>query len=275
MSINMSNIETSFEFARNIRLKCLKMVYKARASHIAGALSCADILGVLFHNVLNIDPQNPQKPDRDLFYFSKGHACTALYAALATKGFFPESDLDTFTQEGSLFLSHVSHYIPGVELSAGSLGLTLSHAIGCAIAKKHKKQTARVFCLLSDGELNEGSNWEGFLFAPHHKLDNLTVIVDYNKIQSLDRVESVLVLEPLEEKFRSFGWNCLSIDGHDHSELNRAFNYRSNNIKPTVIIANTIKGKGVDFMEDTVKWHYKSPDEKEYLEAIEQIKQMS
>ena len=270
----MNTINSSLQLSKQIRELCLNMVHKAKASHIGGALSCADILAVLYNDILKIDPNNPEWAERDLFFFSKGHACTALYATLASKGFFPIEDLNTYSQDDSLFLSHVSHYIPGVELSAGSLGLTLSHAIGCAIAKKHKNQDARAYCLLSDGELNEGSNWEGFLFAPHHNLDNLTVIVDYNKIQSLDRVEKVMDLEPLDKKFKSFGWNTMVIDGHNHDEILSAFQTAPNNQRPCVVIANTTKGKGVDFMEDTIKWHYKSPSEEEYNSACEQIKKM-
>ena len=259
-------------FAKEIRSQTLDMVYKAKASHIGGAFSMADILAVLYGGVLNIDPANPSLDDRDRFYLSKGHACTSLYATLALRGFFSTELLSTYTKDNSLFLAHTSHKIPGVEFSAGSLGHALSVACGIAYAGKLKKTSWRVYALLSDGELDEGSNWEAILFAPAHKLYNLTLIIDYNKIQSLGTVKEVLDLHPLNDKFAAFGWNVVEIDGHDVNEIEEAFDTaKVFTEKPTVIIAHTIKGKGVDFMEDKLLWHYKSPTEEQYSNAKNQI----
>lgn len=258
--------------AKEIRKQTLKMIYNAKASHIGGALSMADILAVLYNNVINIDPSDPQNINRDKFLLSKGHACTSLYATLALKGFFPIEDLDSYAQDGSSFLSHTNHHIKGIELSAGSLGHALPVSCGLALAAKRKNASWKTYCLVSDGELDEGSNWEAILFAPQQKLDNLILIVDFNKIQSLGSVKDVIDLCPLKEKFVSFRWETYEIDGHNHLELNDVFKKVQNmNGKPKVIIANTIKGKGVDFMEDKLLWHYKSPSEEQYINAINQL----
>jgi transketolase len=264
---------TSKELSTEIRIKVLEMVYKANASHIGGAFSMADILAVLYKDILKIDPSKPDHADRDRFLLSKGHACSALYAVLGIMGFFPVEDLDTYAKDGSRFLSHTSHYIPGVEISAGSLGHGLPIATGLAIAAKNKKANWKTYCLLSDGELNEGSNWEAFLLAAQLKLDNLVVIIDYNKIQSLGFVKDVIDLEPLKEKFEAFKWRVTEIDGHNHNEIYDALK-NCNNVDgiPNIILANTIKGKGVDFMENKLLWHYKSPNNLEYDEALAYIK---
>jgi transketolase len=260
------------EIAGEIRKLSLKMVYEAKASHIGGSLSMADILAVLYSNFLNVDHSNPDDPNRDRFLLSKGHACTGLYSVLALKGFFPFDELSNYGKDGSLFISHTNHLVPGVEISAGSLGHALSVSCGLAIAAKRKKAKWKTYCLISDGELDEGSNWESILYAPQVKLDNLILIVDYNKIQSLGSVKEVLDLNPLPEKFKAFRWETFEVDGHDHKKLNEVFRkaLKPNN-KPKVIIAHTIKGKGVSFMEDSLLWHYKSPNEKQFNEAIEQI----
>ena len=261
---------TSIEFARKIREKSIEMVYKAKASHIGGAMSMADILAVLYNDVLNISPENPIYSKRDRFLLSKGHACVSLYAALALKGFFPIDDLDSYAQNGSLFLSHSSHKIAGVEISAGSLGHALPIAVGMAIAGKGRNESWKVYCLVSDGELNEGSNWEAIMLAAQLKLDNLIMIIDYNKIQSLGFVKEVIDLEPLQSKLTAFGWYATEVDGHSHENLTMAFTKRVDNL-PYAIIAHTIKGKGVDFMENKLLWHYRSPDEEQYLEAKKQL----
>jgi transketolase len=241
--------------AKEIRILSLQMVYKAKASHIGGALSMADILAVLYNDVLNIDPLNPKNPDRDRFLLSKGHACTGLYATLALKGFFPVEDLASYAQDGSLFLSHTNHLIPGVEISAGSLGHALSVSCGLSMAAKRKNAEWKTYCLLSDGELDEGSNWEAILFAPQAKLDNLILIIDYNKIQSLGSVK-----------------DTFEINGHDHLALKNIFlKVRKLNGKPKVIIANTIKGKGISFMENRLLWHYKSPSQEQLDLAINEL----
>ncbi len=267
------NEASTIEFAQKIRLKTLEMVYKAKASHVGGALSMTDILAVLYNNkILKYKPNEPDWSQRDRFLLSKGHACTSLYVTLAMSGFFNLSELDTYAQDGSIFLSHASHKVPGVEFSTGSLGHALSVGCGISLAAKRKKENWRTFVLLSDGELDEGSNWESILFAPQHKLDNLITIVDYNKIQSLGMVKEVIDLNSLVNKFKAFNWEVVEIDGHNHDELILTLNnipFKKD--QPSVIIAHTIKGKGVNFMENKLLWHYKSPSKEEYKEAIKQI----
>lgn len=270
--IELQPYKNSSELAKNIRLTCLDMCFTKKASHIGGAFSIADVLSVLYLNVLNIDPKKPDAADRDRVFYSKGHACTSFYSVLGLTGFFDRNNLDTFTDNGSYFTSHVNHKIPGVELSTGSLGHALSVACGMALAGKRRSQSWKVFSILSDGELDEGSNWESILFAPHHKLDNLTLIIDYNKIQSFGSVKDVLGLDPLGDKFTAFGWHVIEIDGHNHNEILNAFTAK--NIpagKPVVIIANTIKGKGVSFMEGELAWHYKSPNKEQFEAAWAEI----
>ncbi len=262
----------SIDFAKNIRKIILKMVFEAKASHVGGALSMADILAVLYNGIINVDPKNPKWKDRDIFLLSKGHAGTGLYATLALRGFFPMAELDSYSKNDSRFLSHANFEVPGVELSTGSLGHALSVGCGFALSFKRNNNQRKVYCLLSDGEMDEGSNWEALLFAPHHRLNNLIAIVDNNKIQSFGTTKEVLDLGSLSDKFKSFRWNVIEIDGHDHGQLLDAFN-KANEEKnrPSIIIANTIKGKGVDFMENQLLWHYRSPSEEQYKNAINQI----
>jgi len=258
--------------AKEIRKLALQMVYNAKASHIGGALSMADILAVLYNEILNIDPSNSKNPQRDRFLLSKGHACTGLYATLALKGFFPIEDLTTYAQDGSIFLSHTNHHIPGIEISAGSLGHALPVSCGLALSAKRKKADWKTYCLVSDGELDEGSNWESILLAPQLKLDNLILIVDYNKIQSLGTVKEVIDLHPLKEKFEAFRWETYEVNGHEYQALKDIFNNaQASNGKPKVIIAHTVKGKGISFMEDKLLWHYKSPSEAQFNEAINEL----
>ncbi len=263
----------SISFAKEIRKTILKLVYKAKASHVGGALSMTDILAVLYNGYIKVRPAEPKWEERDMFLLSKGHACTGLYSTLALSGFFTLDELFTYSQNDSRLLSHTSHKVPGVELSTGSLGHAFSVGCGLALSFKRKKNTRKVYVMLSDGELDEGSNWEAILFAPHHKLDNLVAIVDYNKIQSFGSVEEVLNLEPLAKKFDSFGWNAVEIDGHDHAAIENALRAASESKIPTAIIAHTVKGKGVDFMEHELLWHYKSPTEEQFEAAIKQIDQ--
>ena len=267
----MKTFQNSQELAAEIRKLSLNMVYKAKASHIGGALSMSDILAVLYSGIINIDPNDANSPNRDRFLLSKGHACTSLYATLALKGFFPMENLETYAKDGSILLSHTSHHVPGVEISAGSLGHALPISCGLALAAKKKKAEWKTYCLVSDGELDEGSNWESILFAPQHYLDNLTLIVDYNKIQSLGNTNEVLMLEPLKLKFEAFNWEVIEIDGHDHNAIFNAFNKKKTDGTPRVVIANTIKGKGVSFMENKLLWHYKSPNEEQLKQAINEI----
>jgi transketolase len=260
------------DFARKIRAHALRMVYRAKASHIGSCLSMADILAVLYTRVLHIDPLNPDDPDRDRFILSKGHAAAILYATLAERGFFSTSELDTFCENASRLTGHVSHGLPGIEVSTGSLGHGLPIAVGAALAARADGRSSKVFCLLSDGECDEGSNWEAILFAPHHKLENLIVIVDYNKIQSFGRVSEVLELEPFAEKWRAFRWNTIEVDGHDLGALETIFaSIPRQPGRPTVVIAHTIKGKGVGFMEDRLEWHYKSPSVEQLEKALAEV----
>lgn len=256
-------------FARNIRIESLKMVHSAGASHIGGALSIADILAVLYGEILNIEPNAPGRSDRDRFILSKGHSCVSLYAALALCGFISYDELETYGQDGSRLMSHISHKVPGVEFSTGSLGHGLPFGVGKALAAKRQAEPWLTFVLLGDGELNEGSNWEAIMFAAHHKLDNLVAVVDYNKIQSLGKTSEVICLEPLARKFEAFGWAVRAIDGHDIEQLKKVFlevPFKAD--LPSCIVANTIKGKGVSFMENQLLWHYRSPDDAQLQEAL-------
>jgi transketolase len=259
-------------FAREIRRQAILMVARARASHLGGALSMADLLAVLYDGVLNVRPDQPRWPERDRFILSKGHCCTALYAALALKGFFPLEELERYGQDGSRLMAHASHAVPGVEFSTGSLGHGLPFGCGKALAARRQGRRWRVFVLLSDGELDEGSNWEAVLFAPQHRLDNLTAIVDYNQIQSLGSVREVLELAPLAAKFGAFRWAVREVPGHDHAAVRAALlSVPWEAGKPSCLIAHTVKGKGVDFMEHQLPWHYKSPDAAELARALGQL----
>lgn len=239
---------------------------------MGAAFSMADIMATLYGCVLNVDPANPAKPDRDRFILSKGHAGAAVYATLAETGFFPVEWLQTHYQDGSRLSGHVSHKgIPGVEFSTGSLGHGLGVAAGMAYAAKCREQLHRVFCLLSDGECDEGSNWEAILFAAHHRLDNLVAIIDYNKIQSLAPVAETMALEPFADKWRSFGWSVTECDGHQHDELVAALSGPATSGQPTVVIAHTVKGKGVSFMEHSVLWHYRTARGEEFDAALAEL----
>jgi transketolase len=249
------------------------MVHRVNASHIGGCLSIADLLAVLYASVLRVDPERPAWPDRDRFVQSKGHAAAILYAVLAERGFFPLSTLEDYCGDGSALCGHVtSLHLPGVEVSTGSLGHGLSIASGMALAAKREKRAARAFALLSDGELDEGSTWEAVLFAAHHGLDNLVAIVDFNKIQSFGTVAEVLELEPLADKWRAFRWAAREIDGHDLEAIAGAFAaVPFERGRPSVIVAHTVKGKGVSFMENELAWHYKAPDVAQLVRALAEI----
>ncbi|HEX2581430.1 MAG TPA: transketolase [Dongiaceae bacterium] len=266
-----ATIEPIQTFARAIRAHALRMVAAAHASHIGSCLSIADILAVLYGSILNVDPSRPRWEGRDRLIVSKGHAAAIVYAALAERGFFPISLLDSYCREGSPLAGHVTHvHVPGVEVSTGSLGHGLSIGCGMALAAKRTGQSYAVHVLLSDGECDEGSIWEAALFAPHHRLDNLVVTVDYNGIQSFGSVKEVLDLDPFIDKWRAFGWQACEIDGHDVTALLEAYRQRPDG-KPRVIIARTIKGKGVSFMENQLAWHYKSPKAEELAQALAEV----
>ncbi len=266
------NSLNSIELARQIRINSVKMVACSNSSHIGSSLSIADILAVLYTDVLHINPQKPNWVERDRFILSKGHAAASLYAVLSLRGFFPLSWLEQYGRKGSLLLGHVSHHVPGVELSTGSLGHGLPIGCGLALAGKCDNRPYRVFVILSDGECDEGSNWEAALFAAHHKLDNLTAIIDANKLQGFGRVNDVLNLEPFAEKWAAFNWAVREVDGHDHSALQQllhAVPFRADH--PNLIIAHTIKGKGVSYMEDRLSWHYKSPNTEQLELAMQEL----
>ena len=260
--------------ARRIRIHALEMTSRGGSSHIGSALSIADILAVLYGDVLRVFPEDPRDPRRDRFILSKGHAGAAVYAALAETGFFDVEKLKTHYQDGSDLSGHVSHKgIPGVELSTGSLGHGLSVGAGMAYAAKLDGRANRVVVLMSDGECDEGSNWEAMMFAAHHRLDNLTAIVDYNKIQSLAPVSETLALEPFGAKWQCFNWAVREVDGHDHRQLAAALRQCPIEAgRPTVVVANTVKGKGVSFMENSVLWHYRTARDEEFDAALEELK---
>ncbi len=258
--------------ARKIRSHSLRMTHKAKSSHIGTCLSMADILAVLYSKILDTDPKDPDKPGRDRFILSKGHGSAALYAVLAERGFFKVEELGGFCENESPMTSHIAYGVKGVEVSTGSLGHGLSMGCGMALSSKLVGPKFRVFVLLSDGECDEGSVWEAALFAGQHSLDNLVVIVDYNKIQSFGRVEEVLDLEPFAEKWRSFGFACVEVDGHDFKQVEGALSkVPLEKGKPTCVIAHTVKGKGVSFMENRLEWHYRSVDASQLQAALDEV----
>lgn len=263
---------SSIALARNIRGHALRMVHQANASHIGSCLSMADILSVLYHRVLKIDPMFPKEQSRDRFFLSKGHGAAIVYAVLAEKGFFPLNLLDDYCKDGSMLTGHINSEVAGVEFSTGSLGHGLPVACGVALSGHREQQPYRVFVMLSDGELDEGSNWEAILFAPHHHLDNLVAIVDYNKLQGFGATKEVLDIEPLELKWQSFGWAVKVVNGHDHAELQEVlYSVPFVKGKPSVVIANTVKGKGILFMENQLAWHYRSPDKMQLEQALAEL----
>ena len=263
----------SKQLAWKIRRHGVEMTHLSGSSHIGAILSVADIIAVLYADVLKFDPKNPKMQDRDRFILSKGHAGASIYAALAESGFFAVDELKTHCQNGSRLSGHVSHYVPGVDLSTGSLGHGLSVAAGMAHALKKEDKNSRCYVVLGDGECNEGSVWETALFANHFRLNNLIAIVDHNRMQSLDYNENTLELENFASKWQAFGWNTLEIDGNDHEQLKQAFEKaKAEANKPTVIIANTVKGKGVSFMEMDILWHYRFPHKGwEYDTAVTEL----
>lgn len=249
------------------------MTHLSGGSHIGAVLSAADILAVLYADILRYDPEDPEWDGRDRFIMSKGHAGAAVYAALAESGFFAPAELKTHYQNGSRLSGHVSHHLPGVDLSTGSLGHGLCAAAGMALAAKQDGKHHRVFAVLGDGECDEGSVWEAALFANQYRLENLVAIIDHNHMQSLDTCEKTLELEDFGAKWRAFGWNVIELNGHDHNALRSALTgTRNAGHKPTVVIANTVKGKGVSFMENDILWHYRFPhDGWEYDGAVTEL----
>jgi transketolase len=256
----------------NYRKKILKYIVGAKAGHTGGSLSCIDILNVLYNEVLNVGPENFTSPDRDRYIQSKGHCVEALYVVLADKGFFPESDLETLCKYKSHYIGHPTKKVHGVEQNTGALGHGLPIAVGTALAAKMDKKAYRVFTMLGDGELPEGSNWEAALTAAHYKLDNLCAIIDNNKLQITGTNAEVCNTDPIDSKFESFGWAVKQVDGNDVKALKAAFAAMPFEPgKPSLIIAHTVKGKGVSFMENSVKWHHGVPDKEQYETAIAEL----
>lgn len=272
MKTDFSNVDYR-AISTNIRVKILRMIHKAKASHVGSALSIVDLLAVLYHSGRFDFVANKPISERDSFILSKGHACTALYATLNEIEVLSDELMITYGEDGSPLMHHVSHKVPGIDLSTGSLGHGLPVSVGLAYTDKIDKKNNRRVCIIGDGELAEGSNWEALLFAAHHKLSNLTIIVDNNNLQSLDTVEKTLNLYPLEEKFAAFGCNVVTIDGHDHAAITLALDNEQIE-KPKIIIAKTTKGKGVSFMENSVMWHYKNPSDADLISALSELTQV-
>ncbi len=256
-----------------LRGKVIEMSHAAQAAHLASSLSCADIVTAAYWHVLNVDPATPKDPLRDRFILSKGHAAAALYATLAMKGYFPPAELDTYCQDGGRLAEHPpANLLPGVEAATGSLGHGLPLGCGMALSGRIKGECFRVYALLSDGENNEGSVWEAAMFAAAQKLENVCVIVDYNKWQATGRSNETLMLAPLREKWTAFGWDAHEIDGHDVAALAAAMQRIPNGSgKPVALIAHTVKGKGVSFMEDDNNWHYRAPTSDEVVKAKKEL----
>lgn len=261
------------DLSRKVRRTVIEMAHRAKSGHVGSALSTVDILSVLYHRFLRVDPKNPKWAQRDRFIISKGHGCSGLYATLAQRGFFPEEELETFLKDNSRLAGHPSAlHVPGVELSTGSLGHGLNVGVGMALADKRDNTGCRTVVLVSDGECDEGSTWEAVLTAGHWQLGGLTCIVDYNKIQSFGRVKDIMDLEPFADKWKAFRWHVQEVNGHDHAEIENALQETLNHPEmPSVIIAHTVKGKGVSFMEDTVDWHYWPPTDDHKAKAFTEL----
>jgi transketolase len=255
------------------RKHMLRIIKHAGAGHTGGGLSCIDILNVLYNRVLNVSPATFADADRDRYVQSKGHCVEALYVVLAERGFFAAAELETLCQYQSHFVGHPTRKVPGIEQNTGALGHGLSICVGLAIAARMDRSASRVFTLLGDGELAEGSNWEAAMAAAHYQLDNLTAIVDHNTLQITGRTRDVCSNEPIDQKFAAFGWNVTVVDGHDLGALTSALRAAPKPGMPTLIIANTVKGKGVSFMEDVTKWHHGVPSDAEYVRAIQELDQ--
>lgn len=261
--------------ALNIRKSIIEAVNVAGSGHIGGSLSIVEILTALYFSEMNIDTKNPSWEDRDRLVLSKGHASPALYSVLSEKGFFPKEMLKGFRSIDSPLSGHVEMHVPGVDMSTGSLGQGLSIAIGMALASKATEKKYRVYCILGDGELEEGQIWEAAMCASYYHLDNLVAIVDNNGLQIDGAIEDIMSSYPIDKKFEAFNWNAICIDGHDYEQIINAFSdARKEKSRPTVIVAKTIKGKGVSFMENNVSWHGKTPNQDEYTKAMRELCQV-
>jgi transketolase len=259
--------------AAQIRMDLLTIIHRAKTGHTGGSLSNTDILTALYYEIMNVDPANPKWDDRDRFIASKGHSVESLWCILADRGFFPKEELETYSQFGTRLIGHPNNKVPGVEMNTGALGHGLPISVGMALAAKRDDRPYRVFCLMGDGEQAEGSNWEAAMAGSHYKLDNLIGIIDRNRLQISGATEEVMGLEPLEEKWTAFGWNVVSINGNNMEELLKAFRSAPEVAgKPTLIMANTTKGKGVSFAENVPAWHHHVPNDKELELALTELK---
>jgi transketolase len=265
-------VEKCRRLATTIRAHALRMTHRGKSGHVGSMLSMAELISVLYTRILNVDPENPRKPDRDRFVLSKGHGGGAVYAALAELGFFPREWLSTYYRDEGKLMGHISHHVPGVEFSTGSLGHGLPVACGMALAAKRAGWQHRYFCMVSDGDCNSGATWEAILLAGQHHFDNLTVIVDYNRVQALGFSKDVLDLEPLGDKIRACRWAYREVDGHDVEQIESALKTLPfEKGKPSWLTARTVKGKGVSFMENTVSCHYGSVNDAQLAQALEEI----
>lgn len=261
--------------AKEIRKAVVELIYQAQTGHIGGSLSCTDILTALYYGIMRIDPLNPQAPDRDRFILSKGHSIEAYWCILADKGFFPKEELKTFAQFGTRLICHPNNQVAGVEMNTGSLGHGLSLGVGMALAGKKDQADFRVYTLMGDGELAEGSIWEAAMAGSHYQLDNLVGIIDRNRLQISGETEEVMNLEPLADKWQAFGWEVVSIDGNNMQELFQALSAVPQiQGRPTLIIANTVKGKGVSFIENQAGWHHRVPTSDEFKLAMEELERV-
>ena len=273
MSVKSPDITDLKRKALQFRREILEILNLAGSGHPGGSLSAVEIFISLYFYKLRHKPADPHWPDRDRFIVSKGHASAVVYVVLANAGYFPNEELKTYRKFGSRLQGHVHTKVPGVEFNTGSLGHGLSFANGVALAAKMRGKTFRVYCLLGDGELQEGSNWEAAMSGAHYKLDNVCAVVDNNKVQENGPVNDIKNLEPLGEKWRSFGWNVLNVDGHELTQLMKALDTAETvKGKPTVLIANTVKGKGVSFMEGQAGWHGKAPNQEQLAKALAELK---
>ena len=262
----MTLIDDIQQKTRVLRARIIETSHRASMPHLGSCLSCVDILATLYFSVLKLDTTNPRSSDRDRFILSKGHGAPALFQVLAMRGFYPEEWLDNFGEDGGIFSEHppTPDYLAGIEAATGSLGHGMPMGVGMALASRIRKEAYNVYALLSDGECNEGSIWEAAMLAGGKKISNLCVIIDFNKWQATDRSQDVMALDPLADKWKAFGWNTIEVDGHNIDQLLKAFGqFPAENGKPTAIIAHTVKGKGVSFMEDDNNWHYRIPNAEE------------
>jgi transketolase len=269
----MTDISELEQIAKQLRGQIIENSHRSHTPHLGSCLSCVDILVAAYFGSLNIDPKKPLDPDRDRFILSKGHAAPALFHILAMRGYYPESRLATYGQNGGVFAEHppTPRHLPGIEAATGSLGHGLPIGLGMAIAARIQKRKYKVMALLGDGECNEGSNWEAAMLAAAQGVENLTVIVDFNKWQATGRSEEIMQLSSLSAKWAAFAWNVYEIDGHNMQEIVSLFSTLPNNGKPTAIVAHTVKGKGVSFMEDDNNWHYRIPTEEEVLKSKNEL----